>query len=834
MRTFENLARDTRLAIRGLSRSPLFTLVAVLTLAVGSGAMAAVFGVLDGVLIKPLPYPEPDRLISIWHDAPGAPGLATASGSLRPSPSMYVTYQEQNESFEQIGIWTTGTVGVTGVGEPEQLTMLAVTGAVLPALAIAPELGRWLDDTDEATSGAATVMLSHRYWQSRFGGEPDVIGRSITVDGVPREIVGVMPRGFRVLDTGGDLILPIQIPRTGLIPPPFCCEGIARLKPGVDIAEANADIARMLPIWIDQWPFADGRVGTFYLDTWQIAPALRPLKADVVGNVGNTLWIVAGTIGLLLIIACANVTNLILVRSEVRRSESAVRSALGASTWQVARVQWIESALLSAGGGLAGLALSTFLLETIKRMAPATLPRVEDIGLDWRLLAFSFVVCVLIGLVLGAIPSLRYRGSDVVSGLRSGGRAGTARKAELHTLDMLVIGQVALALVLLVGSALMIRTFVALGTVEPGFTEPETLQTARLTIPSSIEPDGAAVATLQERILEAVEAIPGVESAGLISSMPMEGAFNDWDSIVIDGIAQTDDDGPAPLRTFKTVSPDIFGTAGTRIVAGRELEWADIHERRPVALVSENLAREIWGDPRAAIGARISGDGNEFLEIVGVVQDTRDAGLQEPAPSIVYWPLIMSRFRGGSDVVGRNLTLVARSGMAGTQVLDRQIQEAVWTVNGSLPLSSVTTMRNLYDRSRARTTFTIVTLGLAAGAALVLSIVGLYGVIAYAVSRRRREIATRLALGAQRLDITFAFARHGASLAAAGVVIGVVAALLLTRLASTLVYGVSTRDLGTYAAVAVLLVAAAVFASWLPARRAARINPAEALVSDSQ
>jgi putative ABC transport system permease protein len=828
----DNLARDTRLAARGLARSPLFTLVAVLTLAIGCGAMAAVFGVLDGALLKPLPYPEPDRLVSIWHDAPGAPGLATVSGGLRPSPSMFVTYQEQNESFEQIGLWDSATVAVTGIGEPERLVSLFVTGEVLAALGVAPELGRWLDTSDEAPGGATTVMLSNGYWQSRFGGDPDAIGRSISVDGVPREIVGIMPPGFRMLDRPADLIVPFQLPRSGLIPPPFCCGGIARLKPGVTIDDANRDIARMLPIWVEQWPFPDGRVGTTYLDTWKIAPALRPLKDDVVGNVADTLWIVAGTIGLLLIIACANVANLILVRSEGRRSESAVRSALGATAWQVARVQWIESALLAAAGGIAGVALATVLLGIIRRMAPATLPRIDAIALDVNVLTFAFVVCVLIGLALGAIPALRQLGRDSMSGLRSGGRAGTARKAELRTLDLLVIGQVALALVLLVGSVLMIRTFVALRAVEPGFSDAATLQTAQLAIPGSLEPDGAGVATMQERILEAVDAIPGVESAGLISSMPMEGAYNDWDSIAIEGMPREPGEAGA-LRSFKTVSPGVFAATGTRIVAGREFDWADVHERRPVALVSENLAREVWGDPTGAIGKRINGDGGEFREIVGVVQDTRDDGLQAPAPSIAYWPLIMNNFRGAPDAVARNMTLVVRSPMAGTQVLSRQIQQAVWSVNGSLPLGSVTTMAELYDRSLARTVFTIVTLGLAAGAALLLGVVGLYGVIAYTVSRRRREIATRLALGAQRNDITSAFARHGAALAIVGVAGGTVVALLLTRLASTLVYGVSTRDIGTYAAVALLLVAASILASWLPARRAARINPTEALASDS-
>jgi predicted permease len=833
----DGLRHDARYALRGLLRNPLFSLVALLTLAIGCGANTAVFSVVDGVLLKPLPYPHPEELVAVWHEAPGAPGLADVSGGLRLSPSMLVTYQEENRSFDKIGMWIANATTVTGNGEPEQVASIAMMGDLLPALGVEPLLGRWLNRADEEPNGPTGVLLSYGYWQRRFGGDPGVVGRTISVNSAPAEVVGVMPRNFRVLDTPADLLLPLRFGRVGLVPPPFCCAGIARLKPGVTLEQANADLARLLPVWLERFPF--NRPGPSaketYLDSWKIAPAIRPLKQDVVGDVGSVLWVVMGTIGVVLLIACANVMNLLLVRAEKRRPELAVRGALGAGAWRIARALLMESALLGVAGGALGLVLAAGALALIKRLAPATLPRVDSIALDARALAFTLALATVAGLLLGVLPALRYAGPKISAALRGGGRSGTRGRAEHRAQNVLVVAQVALALVLLVSSVLMIRTFQALRTVEPGFTEPETLQTARIAIPPVLEADPVAVARMQSAIVDAVAALPSVSSAGFTTAMPMEGIYGFWDGIAVRDAPPRDPGDPFDLRIHKNVSPGVFRTAGTRIVSGRELEWTDVFNERLVALVSENLARELWGDPAAAIGKQIQGSLGlgPWREVIGVVQDTYDNGLQAAPPKTVYWPPLMRNFATNQPVsIARNVTLVIRSPLAGNEAFIRQVQQAVWSVNGSLALASTETMRVFYDRSLARTSFTLVMLGIAGAAALVLGVIGLYGVISYAVSQRRREIAIRLALGAQQGDVTRSFVRYGAGLAGIGLLIGLAGAAAATRFMAALLYQVPAVDPLSYAAVAIALGAAAVLASWLPARRAAAIDPAEALAAE--
>ena len=834
----DTLWRDLRYALRGLRRSPLFTLVAIATLAIGTGANTAVFSVVDGVLLKPLPYPSPDRLVAVWHDAPGAPGLGAVSDGLRMSPSMLVTYQDENRSFEHIGIWEPAVAYITGLGEPEQVPAVWVSNGVLQALAVPPLLGRWLDAADQV-AGPARIMISYGYWQRRFGGEPSVIGRNLTVSGESAQIVGVMPPGFRVLNSRPDVIWPERLPRTGLAPPPFCCSGVARLKPGVTIEQANADLERMLPIWLERFPFkgtADRSAEEVYLGTWRIAPALRPLKQDVVGNVGNVLWVVMGTIGVVLLIACANVANLLLVRAERRRRELAVRSALGAGAWRIVRALTIESLLLGLAGGGAGLVLAQGALVLIKRLAPATLPRIEDIALDGRALAFTLVVAVLAGCGLGLIPALRQAGASVGSALRGGQRGGTQGVSQHRTQNALVVAQVALALVLLVSSGLMIRTFAALRNVEPGFTDPQSLQIARIAIPPMIEPDNLRAARLENAMVEAIAGIPGVSAAGFVSSMPMEGNYSNWDDLDVEGRPRTADPSTSPIYRFKSVSPGLFRTAGIRLIAGRDLRWTDVYEDHPVVLVSENLAKDLWGSAAAAIGKRVRNAGNEaapWRDVIGVVQDTHDNGLQEPAPMTVYWPPYMKTFYAGpADYTDRILTLVARTPQAGSQALIREMQKAVWSVNGDLPLAGVRTMQDVYDASLARTSFTLVMLAIAGSGALVLGVVGLYGVIAYAVSQHRREIAVRLALGALERDVIGDFTRRGLVLAAVGVAIGLAASIGLTRLMSALLFEIEPLDVPTYAVVALVLTLVATAASYLPARRASTVDPAEALAAE--
>ena len=825
----EEFLADIRYGLRALRRNPTFTAVALLTIAIGIGANTAVFSVVNSVLLKPLNYPNAEQLVSLHQIAPGAPGLADFESGLHLSPSMYFTYAEHNRAFQSLGVWATGTASVTGVAEPEQVHTVEVSDGVLQALDVPPAVGRWLSETDQVPRGPQRVMISYGYWQRRFGGDQSIVGRNIIVDARPREIVGVTHKGFRLVDTDFDVMVPLVFDRRNLILAGFGFEGVARLKPSFTIAEANADLTRMLPMWMDSWTNGPGTNPHFY-ETWKITPMIRPLKREVIGNVSDVLWVVMGTIGLVMLVACANVTNLLLVRIEARQQELAVRAALGAGWGRMVRGLLVESVMLGLMGGALGAVFAYAGVRLLLAIGPTNLPRLSEISLDARTLAFTVLLAVLSGLFLGLIPALKYAGPRASLALRSGGRAANASREGHRPRNILVVGQVAMALVLLASAGLMIRTFRALRTVDPGFTDPQHLQVMRISIPGALVAQPERVLRIQNQILEKLAATPGVQSAGLVSQMPMEGFDSDWDCIFAQDKTYPDN-VMAPLYLYKYISPDFLQTAGTRLIAGREFTWSDIYGLRPVVMISENLARETWGTPAAAIGKQL----REFSsmpwhEVFGVIQDVRERGVQDKAPEIVYWPPMMEYLFGRktADTV-RTVTFVIRSARAGTQSFLDEVRAAVWSVNSNLPLASVRTMEEVYDKSVARTSFTLVMLGIAGAMALVLGIVGIYGVISYTVSQRMREIGIRLALGAQGGDVLQMVLKQGAKMALVGVAIGIGAAFALTRLMTNLLFGVTAHDPVTFAAVAVVLFMVVLWASYIPARRAMRVDPMVAL-----
>ncbi len=839
----DTLLRDFRYALRALRHHAAFTAVAILTIAIGIGANTGVFSVVNSVLLQPLRYPQAGQLVALRQFAPGAAGLASFADGLLLSPSMYVTYSEHNRSFQSMGVWTRDTANVTGFAEPEQVRVTIVSDGVLQALDVPPLLGRWLNAQDQIPRGPAPpgfafaspsniVMLSYGYWQRRYGGDRSVIGRDITIDSRARQIVGVMPRGFEIADQDFDVIAPLALTRSHLTLAGFGFQGVARLKPGVSIREADADLSRLLPVWMDSWSNGPGTNPHVY-ETWKITPALRPLKDDVVGNVGDVLWVVMGTIGLVMLIACANVTNLLLVRANARQQELAVRAALGASAARIVRGLLVESMILVLAGGALGLAIAQAGLQLLAAIGPANLPRLNEISLDAWAVAFTMVLSLLSGLILGLIPALKYAGPRIAAALSSAGRTASVSRERHRTRNLLVIAQVALAMVLLISAGLMIRTFQALRRVDPGFTNPGNLQTIRVAIPESLIAEPLRVTRTQNDILDKLAAIPGVRSAGFASDVPMENFGGMWDDIMVEGQNYGPNEIP-PLRMYQYPSPGFFRTAGTRLIAGRELTWDEIYGGRPVVLLSESLARETWGAPSAAIGKRIREfPGMPWHEVIGVVQDVRERGVQEKAPEIVYWPPMMPFLMGTAKANAvRAVTFVIRSDRAGTESFINQVRQAVWSVNASLPVAEVRTMQEIYGRSIARTSFTLVMLAIAGAMALVLGVIGLYGVIAYAVSQRRREIGIRLALGAEPGELKKMFVRHGFTLAAVGTAIGLLSAAGLMRLMKSLLFGISPLDPLTYAAVPLVLVAAAVLASYVPARRAAAVDPVEALKSE--
>lgn len=822
--SLEDLLFDIRYGLRTLRHSPLFTVVALLTIAIGIAANAAVFTVVNSVLLKPLNYPRAEELVALHQVAPGAEGLADFENGLLLSPSMYFTYSEHNQTFQSVGVWITGTASVTGIAEPEQVRTVAVSDGVLQTLGVPPAVGRWFSQVDQEPKGPGRAMLSYGYWQRRFGGDPTVIGRSILVDSQPKEIVGVMPRGFRFVDADFDLTTPLAFNRSQLILAGFGFHGIARLKPGKTVAQANADLARMLPIWMDSWSNGPGSNPHIY-ETWRITPMIRPLKQQVIGSIGELLWVVMGTIGVVMLIACANVTNLLLVRVEARQQELAVRTALGAGRARIIRGLLVESVMLGIAGGVVGAGLAYAGVRFLVAIGPSNLPRLNEIAIDARTLGFTFLLSVLSGLLFGLIPALKYAGPRSSLALQSG-RTISASRERHRARNLLVVGQVAMALVLLMSSGLMIRTFAALRKVDPGFTDPQHLQVMRISIPDSLIAEPERVTRTQNAILDKLAALQGVTSAGFVSEMPMEGFDSDWDEIFAEDKVYADNT-IAPLRLYKHISPGLLHAAGTRLVAGREITWSEVYGLHPVVMVSESLAREMWGIPSAAIGKRL----REFPkmpwhEVIGVVQDVPEKGLQEKAPEIVYWaPLVHYRF----DPALRTATFVIRSERAGTESFLNEVRAAVWSVNSNLPLASVRTMQEVYDQSVARTSFTLVMLAIAGAMALALGIIGIYGVMSYTVSQRKREIGIRLALGAQGGDVLQMVLRQGTKLALLGVAIGIGAAFALTRLMTNLLFGVTAHDPLTFAAVAALLILVSLLACYVPARRATLVDPIVAL-----
>jgi predicted permease len=828
----ESVLADLKFAMRRLRKSPGFAVTILLTLAIGIGANTAVFSVVNSILLKPLAYPESERLIALWLNAPGAGGLANFRDGLQLSTSMYLTFSQHNHSFQSMGIWVPRTVNVTGVAEPEELQAEMLSDGVLETLQVPAQWGRWFEQEDQDPRGRKTVMLSYGYWQRRFGGDPHAIGRTIQIDSETREIIGVMPRGFRWPEGDFELLMPLALDRHNQILAGFGCNGIARLKPGVPLAQADADVARLVPVWMDSWSNGPGTNPHFY-ERWKITPNFLSLKQKIVGTVGGVLWVVMATVGLVMLIACTNVANLLLVRAESRQHELGIRAALGAGRGRIARELLIESVSLGLLGGVLAVGVAYGGLRLLLAIGPADLPRLSEVSLDYRSLAFTFVLSILSGLLFGSIPALKYARQKVSVMMGSANRTASTGRARLRSRNVLVIAQVAMALVLLVCALLMIRTFAALRSVEPGFADAPHLQTMRILIPDLLIADPRMVTRTQNSIADKLAAIPGVTSVGFAGALPMEDFDPNWDEIRVEG--KVYEGGEPPLRLFNYVSPGYFHSMGTRLVAGRDYTWTDIYNLRPMVMVSENFARESWGSASAAIGKRLRQFSSmPWQEVIGVVEDVRVHGVDDKAPAIVYWPAMYNSPYTHTPVIepSRFVTFTIRSDRAGHETFISQVQQAVWSVSANLPVASLQTMQQIYGKSMARTSFTLVMLAIAGAMALALSLIGIYGVISYAVSQRTREIGIRLALGAQKRALRWTFVRSALTLTVAGIAIGLVTAAALTQLMKTLLFGISPLDPVTFAAVPLVLAAAAALASYLPARRAAAVNPVEALRAD--
>jgi putative ABC transport system permease protein len=807
---------------RRLLHAPLFTSVAVLTLALGIGANTAIFSVVRGVLLKPLAFDAADRLVGVWHTAPGL-GIETMS----QGPATYFMYRENGVAFEDIGLWDNTAVSVTGTGEPERVQALLVTDGTLPVLRIEPFIGRRFAKEEDTYNAPKRAMLAYAYWQRKFGSDPGVLGRQIVVDGEPREIIGVLPAEFRFLNYSPQLLLPFGFNRAEIRLGNFSYQAVARLKPGVTLAQANADVARMIPYLVEKFPLPPGFQKEMFNDV-RLGPKVRPLSEDVIGDIGQVLWVLLGTVGIVLLIACANVANLFLVRAEGRQQELAIHAALGAN-WR--RISWellSESLTLAVVGGVAGLGLAYAGIRMLIAIAPDGLPRLQDITIDPIVLLFTVAVSVLAGILFGVIPIFKFATPYLAGALKEGGRLSSAGRERHRARNTLVVAEIGLAVVLLVASGLMIRTFVAMRRVDPGFTRSDEVLTLRISIPETLIKDPDQTARTHEQIVRRIEHVPGVISVGVSSSITMDGNDSN-DPIFVEDFPAPGDRLP-PLRRFKWIGENYFKTMGNRFIAGRDITWSDIYAHSPVVVVTENFAREFWKDPSLAVGKHIrQNPNNPWRTIVGVVADARDDGVVRPAPAIVYWPLVIDKFWTDPVWIARNLGYAIRTSRLESPTLLKEVQQAVWSVNPNLPVANVQTLDEIRAESMAQTSFALVMLSIAAVVAFLLGIVGIYGVISYIVAQRTREIGIRIALGAARRDVSRLFLRHGLVLASIGIALGILAAAFVTRVMSTLLYGVSAVDTITYVAVAVGLGATALLASYVPALRAARIDPADAL-----
>ncbi|MGH9404804.1 MAG: ABC transporter permease [Terriglobia bacterium] len=818
--------RGLRLVLRRLRRAPGFTAISLLTIALGVGATMAIFSVVDGVLLKPLPYPHADRLVGVWLSAPG---IHWKQGPL--SPSDYFIFREQGRAFQDIGLYMDDMPTVkNGRGAPERARALDVTDGVLPILGVTPALGRSFTRTEDSPSGGpATVMISYGYWQRSFSGSASALGKTITVNGKPTIIIGVLPRKFTFLDQSNPvLVLPLRLDRSKTDLGEFNYNTLARLKPGATVAEANADVGRMLPIVLRSFPPPHGFTLKIFEDVG-FGPKVHPLKRDVVGDVGSVLWVIMGGIGLVLLIACANVANLLLVRAEGRQQELAIRAALGATPRRIAGELLFESLVLSMLGSAIGLGLAYGALRALVAAGPVGLPRLNEIGINGTVLMFTLAIAAAVSLLFGSAPVLKYAGARAGSGLREGGRSQSAGRERHRARNTLVVVQVALAIVLLISSGLMIRTFRALTRVHAGFSAPSTLETFYVYISDEMAKTPDQVVHVESNILRSIQAVPGVVHASVSMSIPLEG--NHWNDPVFARDHVYRNGELARLRRFNFPSPGYFKTLGTPLIAGREFTWNDEFNHLPVAIVSEDMAKELWGSPANALDKqiRISQTG-PWREVVGVAGNVYYDGVDKPPVSAVYWPLLRNDFETQQGLsIQRYVAFAVRSPLAGSGAFTGEIRQAVDSAVPGLPLWDIHRLDYFYKQSLSRETFTLVMLAIAGAMALVLAIIGLYGVIAYSVAQRTREVGIRMALGAQPREVAGLFLRHALMLTAVGIVCGLGTALALMRLMAALLYGVKSADPLTYGLVSAGLLIVAALACYIPARRATQVEPVIAL-----
>jgi len=808
--------RDVRQAARRLRRRPSFTVASVLTLGLGIAAATSVFSLVYGVVLSPLPYPDPGRLVVVDH---GGSGLGIDRG-LGVTYGFYRFYREHARQAQAMALYHRTALSLSGRGGPRRVQATEATPSLEKVLRVQPELGRWFTAAEGRPGAAPAAVLSHRLWEERFGGSPDVLGRTVRLDGRPVPVVGVMPASFAFPSPETAVWLPRVVPAAGI--GGWNEHAVARLRPGATAASFGRELSGLLPL-LRRDNDDPARV-TEYLDHAGIQPRIVSLKQSVVGDVQSTLWILLGTVGLVLLIAVANVANLFLVRAEEGVRETAVRTALGATRLRLAWGFLAETLLLTGSAGIVGVGAAAAGIRILRASAPVNVPRLGEVGMDPVVLAVALATCLAAAVLLGVIPTLRPM-RDLSGTLREGGRRSTTGRTRLRGRSLLMATQVALALVLLIGAGLLFRTFRSLRAVDLGFSTRQAL-TFTIGLSETSYPTEADFLRFHRELVGRLAALPGVEAAGAVGNcLPLTEGMCWGETLQAEGFPRPEGEVP-PVTGMRLATPGYFRTMGIPL-RGRGFRSGDGASRGPVVVLSQAAARAYFpGVDAVGRRVRVSGD-TAWATVVGVARDVRSKAETDEFERVLYQP-IAAVARGAK---ARPMAYVLRTVVPPTSLIP-VVRRAVADLDPSLPLAQVETLRDRIDRATAPTAFALTLIGLAAAIALLLGAVGVYAVVAYAVSQRTVEIGVRLALGARPADVLRLVMRQGGVVVGTGIAAGLVAAAALTRLMTGMLYGVHPFDPLSYVALTALMLGVAALALWFPARRAARLDPQEALRSN--
>jgi putative ABC transport system permease protein len=820
MEWFDAVRRETKHAARALWRAPAFTFVAVLTLGLGIGGTTAIFTLVDSIVLRPLPYADPDQVVQVRHAVPNINAEQKWSNSV----ASYYYYVDHNRSFSSVGAYGGATINLSGDGEAERVDAAVVSASLLETIGARTIQGRLFTAEEDQPGAEPVALLSYDLWLARYGGDRSVVGRAIEMNSRPVTVLGVLAPDVKLPNLRPAIWRPALLDRAAQPVNYHWVNTIARMRPGVTTEVARADLQRLTDELPAQFPgaYSDG-----FMKTTGFRMDVTSLRADMLGSIEQVLWVLLGAVALVLLIACANVANLLLVRAEARRRELTVRAALGAERAHLAVHYVTESVLLALIAGALGVLLAYAGVQLLLSIAPATLPRLDEVALRWRVVAFAFATALCTGLLFGTVPLLRSR-TDFTE-LRDGGRGLTASRKRHFVRGTLVVAQVAMALVLLAAGALLLRSFLNLRRVQSGIVA-ENVLTLRAFVPPARYGNAAAVHTFQRELIDGLAALPGVTAVSGINALPLSDnspcSYTTWEGMQLPAGERP------PCLPIVHVLPDFFTALGIP-VRGRTFDWNDVERRAGDVVVSRAVAERLWpGQDPIGKGIRSYGDGPPWYRVIGVAADVRARGLDEPPVETIYYPTLAME---GTGQVGPHsfLTYVVKTATSHPERLTNTIRQIVAEMDRAVPVSDVKTMTEVVNASpsMARRSFSMVLLGIAAGMALFLSAVGLYGVIAYVVGQRRGEIGIRMAMGARVGQVGRLVVLQSLRLAALGVGLGVLAALAFTRALTSLLFEVDPADPLTIVAVSALLLLVATLASLVPAWRAARTDPVEALRS---